>query len=100
MAVVQAKKTPVHGQDHQEGQHSDEQPADKGHRPQGDGLEKAAVLHRRDDLLRQHHVPGSPQAGGVEDGGHQTLNDVKQGQHQLQAVGDHVLCQSEPDKQF
>ncbi len=58
---VHFEKAAIDAQNHHEGQHPNEQAADQRHRPQGDRLKESAVLHRCDDLLRQHRCLWAPQ---------------------------------------
>ena len=94
------KKAPVDAQDHHEGQHPNEQPADQRHRPKGYALKKAAVLNGRHDLGGQDGGLRRSEARRVHNGRHDTLDDTQQGQHQLHTIGDKGLCQRKADKQL
>ena len=62
---VKEEKPAVHRHNHNERQYCNEQSANQRDRPQGDALEKAAVLNGCDNLLRQHRLGCRAEACGV-----------------------------------
>ena len=95
---IHLKKAPVDAQNHDKGQHPNEQPADQRHRPKGYALKKAAVLNGRHDLGGQDGGRWRSEARRVHNGGHHALDDTQQSQHQFHAIGDKGLCQREADE--
>ena len=72
--------------------------AQQGHRPQGDAIPKAHIVDLVDDLLRKRRSAASRQAGFCDDGGNHPLNDLENGQHDVEAVSHRRLCQRKADE--
>ena len=97
---VQLEEPAVHRQDHHEGQDPDQQGADHGHDPQGNGIEEAALQDllldhiRQCDPLSQHvpHVPGDPR--------YDPLGYGEDGQQDVHAVGHRAFSYGKPEKQL
>ena len=95
---IDLKKTGIDCQDHYHGQHPNEQGAQQGDGPQGDGVQEPHAFDGGHHLRRQGRGCHSGQAGGVHDGGDRPLGDVEQGHHKLQAPGHRPLGQDKPDE--
>ena len=97
---VQLKEAPVDAQDHDEGEHPDEQPADEGDGPERDAGKEVGALDGGDDLLREHGLRGGTHARRAKNRADDALYDAQERQHELHAVGDRRLGQSEADEQL
>ena len=97
---VHFEKAAIDAQNHHEGQHPNEQSTDKRHSPQGNGLKEAAILHRRDDLLRQHRCLWASKAGRIHDRTDHALDNFQNRHHQLHAVGNQAFSNRKTDEQL
>ena len=98
--TIEFKQAAIHCQNHDEGQHCDEQATQQGDRPQGDAVPKANVVDLVDDFLRKRGAAASRQAGLGDDGGNHPLNDFENSQHEVEAVSHRRLCQHKTDEHF
>ena len=97
---VELEQPGVDGQNHHKGQHDDDQPAQQGDCPQGDGLPEAHFLDFLHDFRGEGDAAGIRHPGLGEDGAHHPLDDGEQGQHQFQPIPHGGLGENESDKQL